>query len=121
MARAAEKTESSLKESKKHADTKYGVKQFFEPNFNPIRKRELRSWKKEKVPNLKKGGKVKRKNTSRENRLEELGRVDAEKARTKRGKRNLKSEKKRIVRELHSHGGSAGAVMSGKKVGIQIR
>ena len=24
------------------------------------------------------------------------------------------------MRELHSHGGSAGAVMSGKKVGIQI-
>tara|TARA_B100000470_G_scaffold195298_1_gene164236 strand:+ start:345 stop:809 length:465 start_codon:yes stop_codon:yes gene_type:complete len=70
---------------------------------------------------LKKGGKVKRKNTSRENRLEELGRVDAEKAYSRKGKRNLKSEKKRIVRELHSHGGSAGAVMSGKKVGIQIR
>jgi len=69
----------------------------------------------------KKGGKVKRKNTSRENRLEELGRVDAEKAFSRKGKRNLKSEKKRIVRELHSHGGSAGAVMSGKKVGIQIR
>ena len=69
----------------------------------------------------KKGGKVKRKNTSRENRLEELGRVDAEKAYSRKGKRNLKSEKKRIVRELHSHGGSAGAVMSGKKVGIQIR
>ena len=48
-------------------------------------------------------GKVK-KNTSRENRLEELGRVDAERGRTKRGKRNLKSEKKRIVRELKSHG-----------------
>ena len=70
---------------------------------------------------MKKGGRVKRKNTSRENRLEELGRVDAEKAYSRKGKRNLKSEKKRIVRELHSHGGSAGAVMSGKKVGIQIR
>ena len=57
---------------------------------------------------IKKGGKVK-KNTSRENRLEELGRVDAEKGRTKRGKRNLKSEKRRIVRELHSHGGSVGS------------
>ena len=57
----------------------------------------------------KKGGKVKkRKNTSRENRLEELGRVDAEKAYTKKGKRNLKSEKKRIVRELKAYGGSAG-------------
>ena len=34
------------------------------------------------------------------NRLEELGRVDAERARTRRGKRNLRDEKKRIVREL---------------------
>jgi len=70
---------------------------------------------------MKKGGRVKRKNTSRENRLEELGRVDSEKAYSRKGKRNLKSEKKRIVRELKSTGGSAGAVMSGKKVGIQIR
>jgi hypothetical protein len=48
-------------------------------------------------PKLKKGGRV---NTSRENRLEELGRVDAEKAFTKKGKKNLKAEKKRIVKEL---------------------
>ena len=47
----------------------------------------------------KKGGKV-HKNTKRMNRLEELGRVDAEKARTRRGKKNLKAEKKRIVREI---------------------
>ena len=39
-------------------------------------------------------------NTSRMNRLEELGRVDAEKAYTSKGKRNLKDEKKRIVGEL---------------------
>jgi hypothetical protein len=39
-------------------------------------------------------------NTSRENRLEELGRVDAEKAYTKTGKKNLAAEKKRIVGEL---------------------
>ena len=43
-------------------------------------------------------------NTRRENRLEELGRVDAEKAYTKRGKRNLRDEKKRIVRELKGGG-----------------
>lgn len=55
---------------------------------------------------LKHGSK---KNTSRENKLEELGRVDAEKAFSKKGKSNLKSEKKRIVRELHAHGGSAGS------------
>ena len=43
-------------------------------------------------------------NTRRENRLEELGRVDAEKAYTKKGKRNLRAEKKRIVREVSSRG-----------------
>ena len=48
---------------------------------------------------MKKGGRV-HKNTKRMNRLEELGRVDAEKARTRKGKRNLRDEKKRIVREL---------------------
>ena len=41
-----------------------------------------------------------RKNTSRENRLEELGRVDAEKAYTTKGKKNLAAEKKRVVAEL---------------------
>ena len=50
-------------------------------------------------------------NTSRMNRLEELGRVDAEKAYTSKGARNLKDEKKRIVRELKSGGGSAGQVV----------
>ena len=34
-------------------------------------------------------------NTSRENRLEELGRVDAERALTRRGARNLRDEKKK--------------------------
>ena len=50
-----------------------------------------------KMGYMKKGGRT---NTQRMNRLEELGRVDAEKAYSKKGKRNLKSEKKRIVREL---------------------
>ena len=43
------------------------------------------------------GGQV---NTSRMNRLEELGRVDAERAGTRTGSRNLKDEKLRIIREL---------------------
>ena len=43
-------------------------------------------------------------NTRRENRLEELGRVDAEKAYTSKGKRNLRDEKKRIVKELKGGG-----------------
>jgi len=69
----------------------------------------------------KKGGKIK-KNTSRENRLEELGRVDAERGRTKRGKRNLKSEKRRIVRELHAEGGSVGSRGVAKAgFGIEIK
>ena len=47
-------------------------------------------------------------NTRRMNRLEELGRVDAEKADTRKGKRNLREEKSRIVRELKATGGRAG-------------
>ena len=41
----------------------------------------------------------------RMNRLEELGRVDAERADTRNGKRNLREEKSRIVRELKAKGG----------------
>ena len=44
-------------------------------------------------------------NSRRMNRLEELGRVDAEKAFSKKGKKNLRDEKKRIVRELKAKGG----------------
>jgi hypothetical protein len=53
---------------------------------------------------FRKGGRValKEGNTPRENRLEELGRVKAEKASTKKGKKNLKAEKKRIVKELNA-------------------
>ena len=54
-------------------------------------------------------------NTRRMNRLEELGRVDAEKAKTRMGKRNLKDEKKRIVRELKAKGGTAGTTLKYKK------
>ena len=46
---------------------------------------------------FRKGGRA---NTRRMNRLEELGRVDSEKAYSRKGRRNLKSEKRRIVREL---------------------
>ena len=49
------------------------------------------------------GGGV-RKNSSRMNKLEELGRVDSEKAYSSKGKRNLKAEKKRIVKSLNSRG-----------------
>ena len=53
---------------------------------------------------MKKGGKVKKMrkggNTSRMNELEELGRVDSEKGYSTKGKRNLKDEKKRIVKEV---------------------
>ena len=52
-----------------------------------------------KMGYMKDGGKV-RKNTRRMNRLEELGRVDAERGFTRKGKRNLRAEKKRIVKEL---------------------
>ena len=59
-------------------------------------------------------------NTRRMNRLEELGRVDSEKAFTKKGKRNLKDEKKRIVRELNKKkdGGSLKSVDKEKNPGL---
>ena len=53
----------------------------------------------DKSRKLKEGGDTMA-NTSRMNRLEELGRVNAEKASTAKGKRNLMAEKKRVVGEL---------------------
>ena len=49
----------------------------------------------------KTGGRVKKRNGSRVNDIEELGRVDNEKAFTKSGKKNLKAEKKRIIKKLN--------------------
>ena len=54
-------------------------------------------------------------NTSRENRLEELGRVDAERARTRRGARNLRDEKRRIIGELRG----GGIAKRGKGIALQ--
>ena len=45
-----------------------------------------------------KGHGIERRNTRRENRLEELGRVDAERGYSRKGKRNLKEEP--MVEEL---------------------
>ena len=55
-------------------------------------------------------------NTRRENREEELGRVDAEKAYTSRGKRNLRDEKHRIRSEL-AVGGAVGSALRRKTKG----
>ena len=52
--------------------------------------------------------------TKRMNRLEELGRVDSEKASSAKGKKNLTAEKKRIVGELkYAKGGMVGASKMG--------
>jgi len=61
---------------------------------------------------MKKGGL-----TNRMNRLEELGRVDSEKASSARGKKNLTAEKKRIVGELKYAKGSMAKKMTAKKSG----
>ena len=53
-------------------------------------------------------------NTPRMNRLEELGRVDAEKAYTSKGKKNLAAEKKRIVGEMKMKSGGVAASKMGK-------
>lgn len=53
-------------------------------------------------------------NTSRMNKLEELGRVDSEKASTAKGKKNLMAEKKRVVGELkYAKGGMVGVSKMG--------
>jgi len=44
-------------------------------------------------------------NTRTTDRLEELGRVDAERAYTSKGRRNLRDEKKRIVGGLNNYKG----------------
>jgi hypothetical protein len=49
-------------------------------------------------------------NTSRMNKLEELGRVDSEKASTAKGKRNLSEERSRIVKDL-----KRGSMRKGKR------
>jgi hypothetical protein len=49
----------------------------------------------------KTGGRVKKRNGSKINEFEELGRVDSEKASTKKGKKNLTAEKKRIINKLN--------------------
>jgi len=68
---------------------------------------------------MKKGGTVKKMrkggNTSRMNELEELGRVDAEKGYTAKGKRNLRDEKKRVVKEIKNK--KAGGKVKGYKAG----
>ena len=61
-------------------------------------------------------------NTSRMNRLEELGRVDAEKARTPKGKANLMAEKKRIVGEMkYASGGITKAKMGSVRTAAPSR
>ena len=65
-------------------------------------------------------------NTSRMNRLEELGRVNSEKAFTPKGKKNLAAEKSRVVDELKmAKGGSAssradGIAQRGKTKGTMV-
>ena len=51
---------------------------------------------------MKTGGRVKKRNGSKINDFEELGRVDSEKAYTSKGKKNLTAEKKRIVKKLNA-------------------
>ena len=56
-------------------------------------------------------------NTRRMNRLEELGRVDAERADTRSGARNLRAEQRRVVDELTARGG--GLAKRGKGIALK--
>ena len=53
---------------------------------------------KSKGMTFRKGDQVK--NTSRMNKLEEMGRLDSERAYTSKGKKNLAAEKKRVVKDI---------------------
>ena len=55
-------------------------------------------------------------NTRRMNRLEELGRVDAERAHTRRGARNLRDEKRRIISGLRG----GGIAKRGKGIALKL-
>ena len=50
--------------------------------------------------------------TSNEDLREELGHVDAERGRTRVGKRNLSDEKKRIIREIRAAKPKMGKMLS---------
>ena len=65
---------------------------------------------------LKKGGRAGFQHGGRTNLLEELGRVEAEPS-----NRNRRAEVSRVHRELNKGYKSGGAVLKGKKVGIQIK
>ena len=60
-------------------------------------------------------------NTRRENRLEELCRVDAEKGFTTKGKRNLRAEKRRIRGELEKGGHVKAAGIAKRGLGKAFR
>ena len=60
-------------------------------------------------------------NTRRENRLEELGRVDAEKAFTSKGKRKLRDEKRLSGGELKNGGRVKAAGIAKRGLGKAFR
>lgn len=54
-------------------------------------------------------------NTKRMNRLEEMGRLDSEKAYTPKGKKNLTAEKKRVVKEIEMRSGGRAKMTKSEK------
>jgi len=76
--------------------------------------------KADKGKTFKRGGEMA--NTSRMNKLEELGRVNAEKAKTAKGKKNLAAEKKRVVGELkYAKGGMTASKMGSVRTAAPSR
>ena len=75
------------------------LKKIEEPSSWITKKKKNWITKKEK-PKYEAKPWITKKNTSRMNELEELGRVDAERGRSPQGRKNLHDEKRRIIREL---------------------
>lgn len=72
---------------------------------------------------FRKGDEMMKKNTSRMNKLEEMGRLNAEKAKTPMGKKNLMAEKKRVLGDIKGmkKGGMATSKMGAVKTAAPSR
>jgi len=97
FAKAAGVPQNVAKEfSEKSKGLKFGSGQRSRPDLQKVNKSKTEHGK---AALFKEGGNTMA-NTARMNRLEELGRVNAEKASTAKGKSNLNAEKKRVIGEL---------------------
>ena len=101
--------------SKRFKDKTYKIEDYGDKSLHTQWKAEHKARHK-KMKNKAKGGRAGFQHGGRTNLLEELGRVEGE-----HSNRNRRAEVSRIHGELNKGYKSGGAVLKGKKVGIQIK